>query len=435
MSMADTGRPPLWRSGDFLAATQGTATGRLADVTGISIDTRTLEPGDAFFAIRGERLDGHDYAAAALEKGASCAVVLQDRAGEFARSGCVIGVDDVLKALERVGAAARFRSRARVIGVTGSVGKTGTKEALRLVLSPSGETYASAASHNNHWGVPLSLSRFPGSAAFGIFEMGMNAPGEIGPLSRMVRPHVSIITTVEPVHIAFFKSVEEIADAKAEIIEGTEPGGTVVLNRDNGQYARLEAAARKAGLDVVSFGAHAAADTRLVDCVCQTGYSAVTANVLGDMVTYKIGAPGRHLVQNSLAVMAAVKLVGGDLARAALAYAGLTAPKGRGARTAIGERDHPATVIDESYNANPASMRAALANLALAQTGPAGAASRCSATCWSWAIHPRNCTLAWPRTSPGRGSTWCLRPVRTWPPCSMPFHRSVRRVTQKPPRG
>ena len=362
----------LWPAMDFLDAAGGEAMGDLPDVTGISIDTRTLEPGDAFFAIRGERLDGHDYAKAALEKGASCAVVEAGRAGDFADSGCVIGVADVLKALENVGKAARARSSAKIIGVTGSVGKTGTKEALRLVLAPSGEVYASAASHNNHWGVPLSLSRFPTSAQFGIFEMGMNAPGEIGPLSKMVRPQVSIITTVEPVHIGFFKSVEQIADAKAEIFEGTEPGGTAVLNRDNGQYERLAKAAKDARLKIVSFGADESADVRLVDCICEAEFSAVTADILGDLVTYKIGAPGRHLVQNSLAVMAAVKLTGGDLARAALAYANLHAPKGRGARMKIGDERCPALLIDESYNANPASMRAAIANLALAPVEAGG---------------------------------------------------------------
>ncbi|MCC0017067.1 MAG: UDP-N-acetylmuramoylalanyl-D-glutamyl-2,6-diaminopimelate--D-alanyl-D-alanine ligase [Rhodobiaceae bacterium] len=367
--MSDT---PLWTANAFAAAAGGSVQGQLRDVTGISIDTRTLERGDAFFAIRGERLDGHDYVRAALEKGAACAVVEASRAGEFADAGCVIGVDDVLNALEGVGRAARARSQAKIIGVTGSVGKTGTKEALRLVLAPCGEVYASAASHNNHWGVPLSLSRFPQSAAFGIFEMGMNAPGEIGPLSRMVRPQVSIITTVEPVHIEFFKSVEQIADAKAEIFEGTEPGGVAVLNADNAQFSRLRDSARAAGLKTVSFGAEESADARLVDCVCEAEFSAVTADVLGDLVTYKIGAPGRHLVQNSLAVMAAVKLTGGDLARAALAYAGLHAPKGRGARMRIGDPDCPALLIDESYNANPASMRAAIGNLALAPVVAAG---------------------------------------------------------------
>ncbi|MFN0264297.1 UDP-N-acetylmuramoylalanyl-D-glutamyl-2,6-diaminopimelate--D-alanyl-D-alanine ligase [Tepidamorphus sp. 3E244] len=356
---------PLWTAADFLAATGGEASGDLPDVTGISIDTRTLEKGDAFFAILGDRFDGHDFAKAALEKGASCAVVVDSRAAEFSDAGCVIGVANVLRALEDVGKAARARSSARVIGVTGSVGKTGTKEALKLVLAPSGETYASAASHNNHWGVPLSLSRFPRSADFGIFEMGMNAPGEIGPLSRMVRPHISIITTVEPVHIEFFKSVEAIADAKAEIFEGTEPGGTVLLNRDNLQYKRLAAAAKERGLTVVGFGEHGLAEIKLLNSVCEPGYSAVTASIMGDEVTYKIGAPGRHLVQNSLAVMGAVKLAGGDLARAGMAYGQLHAPKGRGERTLIGEIDHTALLIDESYNANPASMRAAIANLAL----------------------------------------------------------------------
>lgn len=366
-----TGKP-LWPAADFARATGGQVSGELADVTGISIDTRTLDAGDAFFAIRGDRLDGHDYALAALKKGASCVVVEAGRAGEFADAGCVIGVGNVLQALEAVGKAARARSDAAIIGITGSVGKTGSKEALKLVLSPSGETYASAASHNNHWGVPLSLSRLPQTAAFGIFEMGMNAPREIAPLSQMVRPQISIITTVAPVHIEFFPSVEAIADAKAEIFEGTVDGGTAIINADNPHHQRLHDAARARGLDVVSFGSADNAQARLVDAVCEPEFSAVTADILGDLVTYKIGAPGHHLVENSLAVLAAVKLAGGDLARAALAYNELDSPTGRGARCNIGSPECPVLLIDESYNANPASMRAAIANLALAPVAQGG---------------------------------------------------------------
>ncbi len=364
---------PLWTSQAFVAATGGTASADMGDVTGTSIDTRTLKPGDAFFAIQGDNRDGHDFVPAALEAGAGCAVVAQDRVTEFSAPGPVVGVDDVLAAMECVGRAARERAQARVVGITGSVGKTGTKEALRLALAESGETYASEASYNNHWGVPLSLSRFAATCDYGVFEMGMNGPGEIGPLSRMVRPHVAIITAVEPVHIEFFDSILGIADAKAEIFEGLEPGGTAVLNRDNPHFERLVDAARAQGVEtIVGFGEDQQSDVRLVDCVCEPDFSAVTADVMGEVATYKIGAPGRHLVQNSLAVMAAVKLVGADLARAALAYAEATAPKGRGARVKIGDPEHPVLLIDESYNANPASMRAAFANLALAPLGSGG---------------------------------------------------------------
>jgi UDP-N-acetylmuramoyl-tripeptide--D-alanyl-D-alanine ligase len=282
-------------------------------------------------------------------------------------------VDDVLEALRALARAARARSGAKIVAVTGSVGKTGTKEALRLALGACGETHASVASYNNHWGVPLSLARMPESARYAIFEIGMNHAGEIAPLTALVRPHVAIITTVEPVHLEFFASVEAIADAKGEIFLGVESGGTAILNRDNPHFARLRKSAADAGVKhVVSFGEHAKADARLLNCSLLPDCSTVRASILGADVTYKLGAPGKHIVVNSLAALAAASLAGADLALAALALANLKPPTGRGARTSLDVPGGAALLIDESYNANPASMRASLALLGQAPLGPRG---------------------------------------------------------------
>ncbi len=365
---------PLWTLDAMSAAMRADPRGPLPDgVGGLSIDTRTIGAGEAFFAIEGDNRDGHEFVEAALAAGAGLAVVARAKAGRFKADAPLLLVDDVLEALRDLARAARARSSARFIGVTGSVGKTGTKEALRLALGRDGETHASAASYNNHWGVPLSLARCRQSAKYAVLEMGMNHAGEISPLTRMVRPHVAIVTTVEPVHLEFFGSVEAIAEAKAEIFEGIEPGGAAVINRDNPQYARLRAAAERAGVGrIVRFGEHAEAEARLIKCALQADSSTVQARILGEDVTYKLGAPGRHLVQNSLAVLAAVKLAGGDLALAALSLAALEAPAGRGARMTLELPGGEATLIDESYNANPASMRAALALLGQAGVGPRG---------------------------------------------------------------
>lgn len=364
----------LWTLDDMAIAMHAAKSGALpADIGGISIDTRTLTRGDAFFAIQGDRRDGHDFVEGALTAGAGVAVVARAKRGMFAADAPLLLVDDVLEALRDLARASRARSKAKIIAVTGSVGKTGTKEALRLALSPDGETFASAASYNNHWGVPLSLARCPASAAYAVFEIGMNHAGEITPLVQLVRPHIAIVTTVEPVHLEYFGSVEKIADAKAEIFSGLEPGGVAVLNRDNGQYARLAAAARAAKVSrIVTFGESAEADARLVRHSMQPESSCVHANILGQDVTYKLGAPGKHIILNSLGVLAAVSLAGADLALAALALNQLTAPTGRGARTTLALPGGNALLIDESYNANPASMAAAIALLGQADVGPQG---------------------------------------------------------------
>jgi UDP-N-acetylmuramoyl-tripeptide--D-alanyl-D-alanine ligase len=365
---------PLWTV-DAMAAAMGAerAAPLPASVPGLSIDSRTLELGEAFFAITGDNRDGHEFVAAALERGAGLAVVAADRRDRFADDAPLLVVQDVLAGLRELARAARARSEAKVVAVTGSVGKTGTKEALRLALAKDGATHASVASYNNHWGVPLSLARCPASARYAVFEIGMNHAGEIAPLTRLVRPHVAIVTAVEPVHLEFFGSLDAIADAKAEIFLGVGRGGAAVLNADNAQFARLERHAREAGIArIVAFGESSRADARLLKCALQPDGSTVQARILGTDVTYKLGAPGRHLVLNSLAVLAAVALVGADLALGALALGELRPASGRGARIRLEAPGGTMLLIDESYNANPASMRAALALLGHAEIGAQG---------------------------------------------------------------
>jgi UDP-N-acetylmuramoyl-tripeptide--D-alanyl-D-alanine ligase len=374
---------PLWTAQEMVSATRGRLQGAVKEnVTGISIDTRTLGDGEAFFAIKGDRLDGHDFVEAALAKGASLAVVDEVSAKKFPKDAALLVVSETLQAMRDVASAARARSNAKIVAVTGSAGKTGTKEALKLALSPSGETHASSASFNNHWGVPLSLSRLSRDAKFGVFEIGMNHAGEITPLVKLVRPHVAIITTIEPVHLEYFSGIEAIADAKAEIFLGLEPGGAAVINRDNGQFARLEAAAKAASVSrIVGFGSGEKSEARLIDVALQEDSSTVHAEILGEKVMFKLGAPGRHLVMNALAVLASAKLMGADLAKAALALGNLLPPPGRGRRIPLRLPGGEGLLIDESYNANPASMRAAIGCFRARPWASKAAGSRCSGTC------------------------------------------------------
>jgi UDP-N-acetylmuramoyl-tripeptide--D-alanyl-D-alanine ligase len=345
----------------------------LASVSGLSIDSRSIAPGEAFFAIHGDHRDGHEFVAAALAAKAAVAVVAADRRAQFESDAPLLVVPDVLAGLRDLAAAARARMHGKVIGVTGSVGKTGTKEALRLALSKDGETHASVASYNNHWGVPLSLARCPSSARYAVLEMGMNHAGEIAPLSRLVRPDIAIITTIAPVHLEFFGSLAKIADAKAEIFVGVPSDGAAVVNRDIAQFAQLARRAKDAGIArVISFGENAKADARLIKLALQPRCSTVEAEILGTRFSYKIGAPGKHIVINSLAVLAAAELVGADLALAALALAELQPVAGRGAPIAIELPAGQALILDESYNANPVSVEAALAVLGGSPIGPQG---------------------------------------------------------------
>jgi UDP-N-acetylmuramoyl-tripeptide--D-alanyl-D-alanine ligase len=365
---------PLWTRQAMAEAMRASLHGTLPEaVSGLSIDSRTIAPGEAYFAIKGDVHDGHDFVAAALKAGAGLAVVERAQRDKFAPDAPLLAVDDVLGALVDLAHAARARLTAQVIAVTGSVGKTSTKEALRQVLGAQGETHASVASFNNHWGVPLSLARCPAAVRFAVFEIGMNHAGEIEPLVKMVRPQVGIITTVEPVHLEFFAGIEAIAAAKAEIFTGVEPGGAVVLNRDNSQFARLQGHAEKLGIfRTVSFGADERSDARLLEVSLHATCSAVHANILGHVVTYKLGMPGRHMAMNSLAVLAAASLAGADLALAALSLSQLQPAAGRGVRRVLEVASGEATLIDESYNANPASMAAALNVLGQAAVGPHG---------------------------------------------------------------
>ncbi|MBL8788958.1 MAG: UDP-N-acetylmuramoylalanyl-D-glutamyl-2,6-diaminopimelate--D-alanyl-D-alanine ligase [Rhizobiales bacterium] len=367
--MADAARTPLWTADEIVAATGGRLTSPITRAMhDVSIDTRTLRDGDIFVAIKGEKLDGHDFAAAALKSGAGVAVVSRTTPDMEAAGPCLVVADDPLRGLENMGRAARARSAAQVVAITGSVGKTSTKEMLRVALAASGLTHASAASFNNHWGVPLTLARFPREAAFGVFEVGMNHPGEITPLVGFVRPHVAIVTTIAASHLGHFKSLDEIADAKAEIFTGVVPGGAAVINRDTPYFDRLAAAARAAGVTRIhGFGRHAESDIRLMQLVLHPTCCCVTASIFGEQVIYKLGLPGEHMAINSLAVLAAAKLMGADLARAALALSEAKPAKGRGVQQELKMPGGELLLIDESYNANPASVRAALALLAQAK--------------------------------------------------------------------
>lgn len=359
----------LWTTEDMIAAMAGRPFGTLPQgITGISIDSRSIASGEAFFAIKGDRVDGHDYASMAMANGASLLVVSEARLAGLGRLTVpMIVVEDVLAALERLAVASRQRSRAQIIAVTGSVGKTTTKEMLRHVLSPSGKVHASVASFNNHWGVPLTLARMPLDTHFGVFEVGMNHPGEIRPLVQMIRPHVAVITTIAPAHLGNFKSIKEIATAKAEIFEGLVPGGHVVLNRDNDQYNFLERTAQALGIsNIHSFGQHAKAEYRLAEFNGSDESSALWLTIDGDTLEVAIGAPGRHIAENALAALGVVTLVGADLDKAIDALASLQPEKGRGQRHKLRLGAGSLTLIDESYNANPASMRAAIALLAAA---------------------------------------------------------------------
>jgi len=367
----------LWQFDAFCDAAGGTFEGpRPRAITGISIDSRTIGSGEAFFAIRGDSMDGHDFAMRAIEADAALAVVSSDKRPQLEAGGPYLVIDgDPLEALERLAVASRQRSTARIVAVTGSVGKTSTKEMLKTALQSQGSTHAPVGSFNNHWGVPLTLARMPQDTEFAIFEIGMNHAGEIRPLTGMVRPHIAIVTNVEKVHAEYFDSVEAIAEAKAEIFEGLQAGGTAILNRDNQWFDYLADKAGQAGAKIVSFGDHEDADVRMARATLGEETSVVEVSVGGELMVFKLGAPGRHLVMNSLAVVAAAQELELDLARVGLSLASFSAPKGRGERFRLQHGSGgPMVLIDESYNANPASMRAALA--LLAQTNPPTARGR-----------------------------------------------------------
>jgi UDP-N-acetylmuramoyl-tripeptide--D-alanyl-D-alanine ligase len=343
----------LWSNSEAEAATLGKASASFS-VNGLSIDTRSLKPGDLFVALKGER-DGHDYVAAAFKAGAGAALVSRPVEG-----GPLLTVAHTQRGLEDLARAARARSHAKVIAVTGSAGKTTTKEILRVAFDALGKTYASAASHNNHWGVPLSLASLPRDTQYGVFEVGMNHFGEIRALVDMVRPHLAMITTIAPAHLEFFGTCEAIADAKSEIFEGLEAGGGALIPSDSPYAERLAARAAQAHIAVLArFGAAPGSEARLLSFANDGEGMRLKADIFGTMVDCKVGAPGAHIAANVVGALGLVALAGGDVLNAAAALKDFTALKGRGARTEI-KGIH---LIDESYNANPASMTAALALL------------------------------------------------------------------------
>ncbi len=353
---------PLWTWGSLIGVTGGRGDGApTAAITSVSIDTRTIDPGDLFVALKDQR-DGHDFVTAAFKAGAAAALVSEHYERQPS-DGALLRVDEPLHALEDIGRVARFRGKPRVVAVTGSVGKTGTKEMLRACLATEGTVHASEKSYNNHWGVPLTLAKLPAAAQFGVFEIGMNHAGEITPLTRMVAPQIAVVTTVEPVHLGFFTNEDEIADAKAEIFLGLEPGGIAILNRDNRHFDRLKTKAQAVGAKVISFGASEGCDVRALEMTVTGEGTAVVLQLAGRSIRYTVGAPGRHIAMNSLAVAAVMECLGLDMSTALQPLAGVTAPIGRGARQTLAVADGRILLIDESYNANPASMRAALATL------------------------------------------------------------------------
>ncbi|GAA0285054.1 UDP-N-acetylmuramoyl-tripeptide--D-alanyl-D-alanine ligase [Alteraurantiacibacter aestuarii] len=356
---ADRLRLALWSAQEIARATGGKASGDF-QVSGVEMDSRDVRSGDLFVALKGEAMDGHKFIDKAFASGAAAALV------ERPIDQPHVLVKDTSSALELLAKAARKRASATILGVTGSVGKTGVKEAIFAALerSSKGAAHRSIRSYNNHVGVPLSLSRMPPRSRFGVFEMGMNHAGEISGLTAQVRPHVAVITTIAPAHIENLGSEEAIADAKAEIFEGLQKGGTAVIPADSAHFDRLRDAALAKGAKVISFGRAPHADMRLLDAIPMAhGGSLVTAAFGDHRLCFNVAEPGDHWISNALCVMAAVHAAGGDMGSAGLALAEMGGLKGRGARLRIPVPGGHALLIDESYNANPASMRATLAQL------------------------------------------------------------------------
>ncbi len=357
--MNNKGGLPLWTSQEIAEATGGTASAAF-EVNGVAFDSREVGPGDLFIALKGEATDGHKFLDKAFASGAAGALV------SLPIDQPHVLVADTTEALNALGHAARARMSGKVIGVTGSVGKTSTKEALFAALERGrrGPVHRSVKSYNNHVGVPLSLTRMPRETAFGVFEMGMNHAGELSALTRIVRPHVAIVTAIAPAHIEYFGTEEAIARAKAEIFEGLEPGGTAIIPFDSPHRDLLIGAAETQGANIVTFGLKQGADVRATEAVpAICGGTLVVAHLPGGELCYTVAAPGEHNVSNSLAIIAAVEAVGGDLAAAGLALAEMPGLAGRGARHEVHAQDGDALLIDESYNANPLSMAATLRQL------------------------------------------------------------------------
>ena len=352
---------PLWTADELLEATGG-ALSRPFDADGVSIDTRTLAPNDLFVALVGEGRDGHAFLNDALAKGAAGVMAHDQRVLE----GPVLNVDDTLAGLARLGGFARSRfgeTDGRLVAVTGSVGKTTTKEMLRGALSAFGTTHAAVASYNNHWGLPLTLARTPHDARFCVAEIGMNHAGEIAPLARLARPHVAVITTIAKAHVGYLGSIEAIADEKASIMRGLESGGIAVLPADSSQFSRLRAAAGDAV--VLTFGADSGADVRLVHREADADGSMLQVDIVGHKAVLRLNAPGQHMAMNAVATLAVVAALGLDPTKAIGALEAFVPLAGRGARRQVVTVNGSVLLLDESYNGNGASMRAALEVLRL----------------------------------------------------------------------
>ena len=349
---------PLWTSAHIAAATSGRASA-MFEASGVAFDSREVGPGDLFVALKGEATDGHRFLEQAFAQGAAGAIVSEPCAHPH------INVADTTAALNALGVASRQRTAAKIAGVTGSVGKTGTKEALSAALARAnqGSVHKSVKSYNNHTGVPLSLARMPADSAFAVFEMGMNHAGELAALTAMVRPHVALITAIAPAHIEFFGSEEAIADAKGEVFQGLEPGGTAVIPFDSPHRDRLIGHAKPYAAHILTFGRGEGADVRVLDEIAVAGGTMLNVELPGKALSFTLSQPGDHWVSNALAVLASVQALGGDLAAAGLALADFGGLAGRGAQHRIVVGDGEALLIDESYNANPTSMAATLAVL------------------------------------------------------------------------
>jgi UDP-N-acetylmuramoyl-tripeptide--D-alanyl-D-alanine ligase len=363
----------LWTAADAAKATGGKARGDWA-ATGVSIDTRTIQEGDLFVALKDLR-DGHDFVAQALAKGAAAALVSRVPEG-VANDAPLLVVDNVLRGLEDLGRAARKRSSAKVVGVTGSVGKTSTKEMLRIVLGGQGKTHAAEASYNNHWGVPLTLARLPADAAFAIIEIGMNHPGEIGPLAQMAKPDIALITTVAPAHLEAFDNIDGIAREKAAIFDGLAKGGVALVNADMGTAELVAQIAKSNAIELLNFGQSGNADFEATKIALVDQTTIVHCKIRGEKAVFKIGAPGKHFAMNALASIGVADCLGLDLAVALGDIGRWVPPKGRGTRERIVMdvvEDHlHFDLIDDAFNANPTSMIASLEVLAAAKTGPNG---------------------------------------------------------------
>lgn len=354
----------MWQSQEIAVATKGKTKGKSFIASCVVIDSRAVTPGALFVALKGEHVDGHDYVKDALTRGAAGALVERVPTGLTPDAPLVV-VKNAQDALGGLAGAARARTQAVVIAITGSVGKTGTKEAIRQAALPAGEVFATQGNLNNHIGLPLCLSNLPPQARIGVFELGMNHAGEIAALTRIVRPQIAVITNVEAVHLEFFANIEGIADAKAEIMEGMPAEGTIILNRDNRFYDRLLAHVRRHGIkNVVTFGAHETADCRLLDYRLTGTGSEVKALIDGTQLVYTLETIGRHYALTSLSALAAVRAAGVDLAQAARSLSHFREPEGRGRVMRLTLPQGKITLIDDCYNASPVSMQAGFAKLA-----------------------------------------------------------------------